>query len=461
MGTPPSRGVPRKGVGNMKKIKIGLVAVASPVESGGERGDHLLARAKKAITDAGMEVVTYPELIWDAAAAIDACAKLKEEKINSLVVMDITWVVDSMKYIFTTQLQVPTVYWAVPYTETFSIGCIQHYGSILKAMGFTYGYVYGLPEEAEVIEGIRTYAKVGAAVENTKNMIIGLAGPRQTWRVAGPQDMSKEEWDFTIKTGVSFVHIEMEEITEIADQISDADAAVTLEGLKKRSGKSVASDAALLYNAKVYMATKEIIAKYQLTSLAAECYPNYGGLMNLIASWLGDEGFYLDTEGDLGHTFIINTLNQFAGGGVVALGEAGSIDEKRNLIPVAHEGSTPMSLADDLSRAQINPSGELGTFVGVPHKALDTVTTCAIVGNGGKYKVFVAKGRTLGVTHEEWVEGGSKLLVNLQYDVPARSVIDQLIKGGMDHHFVIKEGDYTKEMEAFCDYMGFETLNLG
>ncbi len=443
----------------MKNIKIGLVAVASPVESGGERGDDLLARAEKAIKAAGMDVAVYPELIWDAAAAIDACNKLKAEKINSLVVMDITWVIDSMKYIFTTQLQVPTMYWAVPYTETFSIGCIQHYGSVLKAMGYTYDYVYGLPEDQAVIDGIRSYAKVGAAADNARSMIIGLAGPRQTWRVAGPQDMSKEEWDFTLKTGVTFVHIEMEEITDIADKIGDAAARKTLDELMKRSGKAVASEDALLYNAKVYLATKEIIAKYHLTSLAAECYPNYGGLMNLIASWMADEGFYVDTEGDLGHTFIINTLNQLAGGGVIALGEAGSIDEERNIIPIAHEGSTPMSLSG-IDRAQINPSGELGAFIGTPHKAMDTVTTCAIVGNGGNYKVFIAKGRTLEVAHEEWVEGGSKLLVNLQYDVPARSVIDQLIKGGMDHHFVIKEGDYTKEMEKFCDYMGFDTLKL-
>ena len=99
----------------MKKIKIGLVAVASPVESGGERGAELLARAQKAVTEAGMDVVVYPDVIWDAAAALDACEKLKGAGINSLVIMDITWVIDSMKYIFTTQLQVPTVYWAVPY----------------------------------------------------------------------------------------------------------------------------------------------------------------------------------------------------------------------------------------------------------------------------------------------------------------------------------------------------------
>lgn len=444
----------------MKDIKVGLAAVASPVESGGERGDDLLKRAKRELEAAGVNVVVYPELIWDAAAALDACRVFKSEEINSLVVMDITWVIDSMKYIFTTKLQVPTMFWAVPYTETFSIGCIQHYGSVLKAMGYTYDYVYGLPEEKEVIDSVKTYARVGAAVAAAKDMVIGLAGPRQTWRVCGPQDMSKEEWDFTIKTGVTFVHIEMEEITDIADKIADADAKATLDTLMKRSGKAVADEKALLYMAKVYMATKEIIEKYGLTSMAAECYPNYGGLMNLVSSWLADEGVLVDTEGDLGHSFVINTLNQLAGGGVVALGEAGSIDSERNIIPIAHEGSTAMSLADSLDRAQINPSGDLGTFVGVPHKAMDTVTVSAIVGNGGNYKMFIAKGRTLDVTHNEWVEGGSKLLVNLQFDTEAKSVIDQLIKGGMNHHFVIKEGDYTKELSAFCDYMGFEQLLL-
>ena len=91
-----------------------------------------LKRAKRELEAAGVNVVVYPELIWDAAAALDACRVFKSEEINSLVVMDITWVIDSMKYIFTTKLQVPTMFWAVPYTETFSIGCIQHYGSVLK-----------------------------------------------------------------------------------------------------------------------------------------------------------------------------------------------------------------------------------------------------------------------------------------------------------------------------------------
>ena len=442
------------------KAKVGIVGVANPEESGGERFPELMEGAVKALKAADLEVVSYPKLIEVPAQAIEAADLMNAEDIDSLVVMDITWAIDSLKYIFTNMVKVPTMYWAVPYTETFSIGCIQHYGSILKAMGYTYDYVYGLPRDEGLAEKIASYAMVGKAVKLCAKMKIALVGPRQTWRVCGPQDMSKEEWDFSKKTGVTLVHLEMEDITRIADTYSDEEAEAKLQELSARSGKSVADKKALLYMAKVYMATKEIISQNKLTALAAECYPNYGGLMNLPSSWLADEGIVVDTEGDIGHTFIINILNLLAGGGAVALGEAGSIDRERNILPVAHEGSTAMSLAGDLSRAQINPSGELGTFVGVPLKAMDPITVSSIVGNGGNYKVLIAKARTLDVSYDEWVAGGSKLIVNLQFDQDVQEVMDKLMAEGMDHHFVLKEGDYTKEMAAFCDYMGFEKVIL-
>ena len=444
----------------MKKIKIGLVAVASHFEYGGERGDDLLARAKKTLESAGVDVVVYPQLIWDPGDAIDACQKLKQEKVNSLVMLEVTWVLDSLKYIFTVQMDLPTLFWAVPYTDTYSIGAVQHYASILKAMGYTFEYVYGLPEEAEVIEGIRSYAKVGAAVSAARGMILGLIGPRQSWRVAGPQDMTKEEWDFSKKTGVTIVHIEMEEVLNEARQISDADGKKTLQGLLSRTGKSLLNDQAKLYHAKVYMAVKKTMARYRLDAAAAECYPSYGGQMNLAASWLADEGVVLDTEGDIGHTFVINTLNLFAGGGAAVLGEAGSIDIAQNFIPVLHEGSSAMSFAASLDQVQISPLGELGAYVGLPLQAMPVMTVATIVGNGGNYKMFVAKGRTLDVPHDEWVRTGSRLAVNLQFDVEARSAMDQIIRGGMDHHIVIKEGDHTRELLSLCDFLGFETLRL-
>ena len=441
-------------------LKVGFVMLANPAESGGDRAPELLAGAVKSLEAAGVEVVAYRDLIEVPSQAIAAAEMMNEADVDSIVVMLVTWALDSLEYIFTSMVKVPATYWAIPYTETFSIGCIQHYGSVLKALGYSYQYVYGLPGDKEVADDIVTYAKVGRAVKECAKMKIALVGPRQTWRVAGPQDMSREEWDYSKKTGVTFIHLEMEDIMDRAEEYSDEEAKEALSRLLRRSGKVAASEEAMIYMAKMYLASKAVMEENHLTNIAAECYPNYGGLMNLTSSWMADEGVYVDTEGDLSHTFVINIMNSLAGGGVTALGEAGSFDSERNIVSMAHEGSTAMSLAGDLTRTQINPSGERGTFVGVPVKAMDEVTICSMVGNGGNYKIFVAKARTLEVTYDEWVAGGSKLIVNLQFDVPAKEALDRMMDAGMDHHLLLKEGDYTKEMKAFCDYMGFEVVTL-
>lgn len=55
--------------------------------------------------------------------------------------------------------------------------------------------------------------------------------------MAGPQDTTNEEWEFSEKFGVTLVHIEMEEIMEAAEKISDEEAKKVYTCLKKRTGK--------------------------------------------------------------------------------------------------------------------------------------------------------------------------------------------------------------------------------
>ncbi len=94
-----------------------------------------------------------------------------------------------------------------------------------------------------------------------KGMRLALVGPRQTWRVAGPQDMSNEEWEFSRKFGVTLIHIEMGEILYLADNIRDGDAEEVLKCLSKRTGAVKANGTTMQYMAKIYMATKEVIKK--------------------------------------------------------------------------------------------------------------------------------------------------------------------------------------------------------
>ncbi len=445
----------------MKKAKMGLVGLCSPVESGGQRYDELIGSAAKAMSAAGIEVVVANRSVWNPTDALNVCDQFQEAGIESVAVMDVTWVMDSLKYLFVQELKVPVVFWAVPYPETFSIGCIQNFGSAMKSAGIHFEYVYGLADDAALIDKVKKVAQAGQIIQKIRSMRLALVGPRQTWRVAGPQDMSLEEWEFSTNLGPTIVHLEMEEITDAAEKICDEEAKKTLESLKDRTGTVKCSEACMFWMAKVYMATKAMIQNTGLQALAAECYPNYGGLMNQTASWLADEGLIVDTEGDIAHAVVQYILNLASDGGACALGEIGSFDDQADYMTICHEGSSAASLAESLDRVVTNPSGDMGAFIGVPLKAMEKVTFCDMQGSAGNYQMLVATGSTLPVSHEEWVDGGEKLVLKLRADGQKPSqVVDQMIKAGLHHHVVIKEGDYTELVNLVCDYMGIQKVIL-
>ena len=117
----------------MNQPRVGLVGVTCKYESGGQRAEELLSGIKDALKKKNLDVVCAEKVAWDSADAIDVCKQFKKENLDALVIVEVTWTLDSMQYLFINELNLPTVFWAVPYTETFSIGFVQHFGSILKA----------------------------------------------------------------------------------------------------------------------------------------------------------------------------------------------------------------------------------------------------------------------------------------------------------------------------------------
>jgi L-arabinose isomerase len=377
-----------------------------------------------------------------------------------LLLIHATWVCDTIQYLFVTKLTCPIVLWAVPYTETFSLGCVQHFGSILKQNGFRYWFAYGLPENPTVVKEIGLLARTAALAESIRRARIALIGPRQTWRVANSQDMVKEEWDFSKKFGSTIVHVEMDELIDAAGAHSEQQAERVLNEMKHRArmGTINTSRERLLHAAKVYLGLKDLFARYRLTAATAECYPKFGGLVNLPSSWLADEGLVLDTEGDIGHTLLMTALCNMGAPGAVALAEVGRIDEQRNWLDLAHEGSSAHSLAAHISQVSVQDGGD-GTIVGFPYRALPQVTVTQMVGTGDRYKVLIARASTEKISHDEWVEGGSKLMVRIRVD-HAANAFQRMLDEGLDHHLLVKAGDVTKELHDLCTIFVLEDVVL-
>ena len=125
---------------------------------------------------------------------------------------------------------------------------------------------------------------------------------------------------------------------------------------------------------------------------------------------------------------------------------------------ISHGGSTAQSAADDAARVQISPSGVKGTFVGTPVKAMDTVTVANLTGSAGNYKMLIARGQTLPVSEEDYDKAGHRLALKLRFAVPVEEAMDSMLKAGLDHHLIIREGDYTETLCTMCDLMGVEKV---
>ncbi len=446
----------------MSKAKVGLVGLASHAESGGERAEGILRKAKQQLENCGLEVKTGERIIWDPADAIEVAEQLSQERLDLLVVIHLTWVLDTIQYILVNTVKAPLVLWALPFMETFSLACVQHFGSILREREIFYKYVYGLPDDQEVISSITNFAFTAKVAQDLRGAKIGLIGPRQTWRAAGPQDMTHEEWDLTDSFGVKIVHIEMEELIKKTERKSKKEAVTVLQRMREngRLGKVEVDEERLIYACKVYLGIKDLFERYNLAAATAECYPSYSGLVNLPSSWLADEGVILDTEGDVGHTTLMLILQWLGKAGPVALAEVGKLDFKENCLWLAHEGSSAYSLAEATSMVHITPGGEKGTVVGFPFKPMSEVTIGGLCGKKNTYRMLIAQGRTKSITEKEWVDGGKKLLVKISLNCDVKEAFERMLAEGIDHHLLLKEGNVTSHLVDLCDVLGIKRVCL-
>ncbi len=446
----------------MSKAKVGLVAVANHGEDGGERAEAILKEAKEKLEKCELEIVVGERTIWDAADAVKVGEELSKRGVDLLVIIHITWVLDTIQYLLMNIVRAPVVLWGLPFAETFSPGCVQHFGSILRERKVFYKYVYGLPDDEAIISSISGLALSAKAIANLGEAKIGLVGPRQTWRAAGPQDMTHEEWDLTDTFGVKIVHIEMEELLARIEEKSEKEAGGVLENMRhsNRLGTVEVDEERLIYASKVYLGIKDLLGKYDLIAAAAECYPEYGGLVNLPSSWLADEGIVLDTEGDLGHTTLMLILRWLGKGGPVALAEVGKLDFKENCFQLTHEGSSAHSFAESISMVHISPGGEKGTVIGLPFKAMPEVTVGTMSGRKDTYKMLIGKGKTKPVSEREWIDAGKKLCVKLSFDCDVKEAFEKMLSQGTDHHLLLKEGNLTCQLMDVCDLLGIKKVCL-
>jgi L-fucose isomerase-like protein len=444
------------------KPKIGLVTVASKAESGGNRGGELIQNSTLQLDHAGLVVISPGFIVWGARDAERAVQYLKGSGIDLLLILHCTWVMDSIQFQLIKELDVPVMLWGLPYPETFSLASIQHFNSVLHQNKHFSQWVYGLPDETCVIEKIARLARASQAAKKFRPVSIGLVGQHSTKRTAGPQDTAFDEWELGHTMGIKIVHIEMDDFLSEVNSVIDEDAWAVVERMKETSryGEMKVEEKRILHSAKVYRATKKIMTDYTLVGAAVECYPYYGGLVNLASSWLADEGIVLDPEGDIGHTMLAGLLNALQPG-PTALAEMMLLDWDKDKFYLRHEGSTAFSLAMDPQKVEVVAAGEgVGTIVQFPMRPIPTVTVASLRGRSNSYSVFRGLLSIEKLDQQQWQQWGGNFQVAAKTAEGLDVLLNNVFINGMDHHWLIKEGDIVQLLDTVTDIWGLSKFSL-
>jgi L-fucose isomerase-like protein len=437
-----------------KKPKIAIAIIANRFEAGGERYEALRTAAADWMQKEHFDYLSQSVMVWDSADALRVCAEIEAQDADVLMLIHASWVQDSIQHIFTNRLKLPTILFAVPYVETFSLACAQHYAAQLKRYALPYKVIFGMPGSDDVSAEVRSFILAAAAYKNLRNSVAGVIGPRQTFRVSAAQDMTMEEWDFSDAFGTTVVHIETSELLSTADSVSKEAAAEMMLKLRGRKDIEIMlDDNRLEFCVRVYLAIKQLRDTYGLTFCAAQCYPNNGGICNLASSLLADEGYILDTEGDLGHAALMYAYSTF-GGSVACLSETGGLTPQ--YMYLEHEGSTALTLKTEGFKATLRECGD-GSMLGFTLRPMKEATIASLGWADGDFTIFTVEGSVVPVDTGVWqaLEGRFLGAFNAASMSP-KEMHAHMVCLGVDHHFALKEGNHAGCLEELCGMLGIK-----
>jgi L-fucose isomerase-like protein len=133
-----------------------------------------------------------------------------------------------------------------------------------------------------------------------------------------------------------------------------------------------------------------------------------------------------------------------------------SLDDKRDALVIWHCGLAPLSMAD--------PDGQKGVTIHSNRKLPllfeftlkpGPVTIARLSEASGEYRMLIGRGQIIRAPKS--FSGTSGLL---QFDRPAREILDGILEKGLEHHISLTYGDHTHELLLLAELLDIPVLQL-
>ena len=313
----------------------------------------IVAGAKKALTQAGLQLVDYPIVVASKVEAREAMKKMKsDDAVDAVVLFSGTWVwaahlVGALRDYAATGK--PLLIWTHPGSQGWRpVGGLVMHGGLLE-IGVAHKFVYGEAAEKETVEKIVSFAQA-AHLKSFLNMsTLGAFSGRGMGQTCGAADPSQWMRMF----GVDIDYRDTTELVHTAENITSREIAALEPRLKKLFGAAPERNEVNDRSIRLYLALKKLVDREKFDFYTIQSFPGLGdhyAATCFAQSMMLEDGYGTSTLGDFNTALTVLLLTKLSRERVY-YGDLQHIDKKRKEIKIIGDGACPPSLASKLGPA--------------------------------------------------------------------------------------------------------------
>ncbi len=340
--------------------------------------------------------------------------------------------------------------------------CIPEYSGTLVSLGRKFKVFTGHFGEKSFWEDIRRDCMGAAAASAFARCRFGVIGNTYT----NMTDMPTDEHRVLRVTGQLLCRPEVEEVEEAWKRVTDEQ----LEEMYKEFREDYDVDSSVTNDhmrdsARIAVAFDEVVRKYNLDAFGfywwgeKEYMTELRAQSALAVSRLTKRGIPGVTEGDIKTAMAMKILDMLGGGGMFV--EFFSSDFNENFIMMGHDGPSNINVAQDkpiLQNLTVH-HGKTGEGLGIDFHMKEGTCTLLNVSQFGtdkSYKLIYSVGEV--IPGDILNIGNPNCRVRVERPIP--EFFNLWCQQGPGHHTALGVGDFSQEIEAFAEKMGFDCVRI-
>jgi L-arabinose isomerase len=341
------------------------------------------------------------------------------------------------------------------------VGAVELAG-LMKKTKRDYIVVSGVIGKDETYEDILDYLEAAKAIKVMKSSNIGFIGNSP---YTGMLDIAVDETSVKERFGINVVHMDIGEIIQVFKGISEEDIGKEKKRLKGEYKNITLSEDQFQKSVRMGLCYKELIKKYDLSSIANYCQTTMYNPEIGIAPCLGttictSDGVPFSCEGDIGSAIALLVLRLLAGSSVFA--EPYVLDYKKNAVLLGHCGQGNLDYAKENDDVKIMPHpifespGGLGAGLEFYYKEGDSTILNMSADGDCNWKMVISEGKMIygplriGVPAAWW-----------KTDKELNSFIKEWCYAGPTHHMGVAYGHLKKKLEKIGQLLSLNVYLIG